>query len=149
LRTISAQLPRPPGSSFFAQIEHFIHEENSMAAKLKVIDTSTTLPSPPRNLGQIGLELWRKVQGEYHIIDAGGVELLAQACAALDRAESLREQIDRDGEIVRMKGVLKDHPGLKHELANRAFITRAIARLGLDVEPVRAVGRPAGAAYGG
>jgi hypothetical protein len=120
-----------------------------MAAKLKVVDTSSTLPEPPRHLGIHGHELWQKVQAEYVILDAGGVELLAQACAALDRSESLREQIDRDGEIVRTKTGLKDHPGLKHELANRAFITRAIGRLGLDVEPVRAVGRPAAEGYRG
>ena len=121
-----------------------------MAAKLKVVsNTPSTLPEPPRKLGKVGFSLWQDVQREYHIADAGGIELLAQACAALDRAESLREQIDRDGEIVRTKTGLKDHPGLKHELANRAFLTRAIARLGLDVEPVRPVGRPAADGYRG
>lgn len=30
----------------------------------------------------------------------GGIELSALACRALDRAESLREQIDRGGEVI-------------------------------------------------
>jgi hypothetical protein len=41
--------------------------------------------------------------------------------------------------------VPKAHPALRDELALRAFITRTLQRLGLDVEPVRAgVGRPGG-----
>jgi len=31
---------------------------------------------------------------EYQIEDAGGIEMLTAACQQLDRAESLREQID-------------------------------------------------------
>ena len=40
-------------------------------------------------------------------------------------------------------------PLLKHELAARAFVVRTLARLGLDLEPVRAgPGRPPGARGG-
>lgn len=68
---------------------------------------------------------------------------MLQACQALDRAESLREEIDRDGEVIRSRGVIKDHPGLKHELSSRAFVVRTLAKLGLNFEPVRqAAGRP-------
>ena len=82
---------------------------------------------------------------EYAICDAGGIELLLLACEATDRAASLREAIDRDGELISTRSGLKEHPGLKAELANRAFISRTLQRLGLDVEPVRpGVGRPGG-----
>jgi hypothetical protein len=104
---------------------------------------------PPRPLGKCGMALWRAVTSEYDIADSGGREMLAEACAALDRAESLREQIDNDGEIVRTKTGLRDHPGLKHELANRSFVVRTLARLGLDVEAVKPVGRPAGGGFYG
>jgi hypothetical protein len=74
--------------------------------------------------------LWRNVQREHRIDNVGGRELLAQACAALDRAEALREQIDKDGELLcSTHGQIKDHPGLKHELAARAFICRTLQRL--------------------
>jgi hypothetical protein len=54
-------------------------------------------------------------------------------------------QIDRDGELIPTRSGLKEHPGLKGELANRAFVSRTLQRLGLDVEPVRPdVGRPGG-----
>lgn len=118
--------------------------------KLKLVQSDLSgVPAPPRGLGQHGLALWTAVQAEYAVEDAGGVELLAQACAALDRAEDCREQIERDGSVIRTKTGLRDHPLLKHELANRAFITRAIGRLGLDVEAVRSVGRPAAGGFAG
>lgn len=99
---------------------------------------------PPRALGEHGLALWRTIMGEYDIADTGGREMLAQACAALDRAEECASYIARDGAVVHTKGGPKDHPGLKHELANRAFVCRTLQRLGLDVEPVRPMGRPPG-----
>jgi hypothetical protein len=52
-------------------------------------------------------------------------------------------KIDRDGEVIRTRGTIKDHPALKHELACRAFVVRTLAKLGLNFEPVRASsGRP-------
>jgi hypothetical protein len=101
---------------------------------------------PPRQLGEHGLAFWRSVQSEYAVSDTGGIELLAQAAAALDRAEECAAVIARDGLTIQGSSGIKDHPLVKHELANRAFVTRAIARLGLDVEPVQRVGRPAGVA---
>jgi hypothetical protein len=55
--------------------------------------------------------------------------MLAQACQALDRAETLRSEIERDGEVLRLQGTVRDHPALKHELANRAFVVRTLVRL--------------------
>jgi len=57
------------------------------------------------------------------------------------RAEDCRVQIERDGLVVKTKSE-RDHPALKHELANRSFVIRALTRLGLDVEPLGRVGRP-------
>ena len=81
---------------------------------------------------------------EYEIVDAGGVELLLLAAEATDRAASLRETIDRDGALISTRTGLKEHPGLKPELANRAFVTRTLQRLGLNLEPIKPIGRPPG-----
>jgi hypothetical protein len=97
---------------------------------------------PPRKLNKHGTALWKSITAEYNIEDSAGIELLCQACEALDRAANLREAIDRDGEIIRTKTGPRDHPGLKHELVHRAFIVRTLARLGLDAEPLKAIGRP-------
>jgi hypothetical protein len=110
---------------------------------LAVVSGVTTGGAPPRELGQQGRELWDAVQREYGITDRGGIELLAQACAALDRAEGLAAAIATDGAIVYSRtGVPRSHPAVKDELACRAFVVRTLERLGLNVESVRPVGRP-------
>ena len=91
------------------------------------------------------MALWTAITREYQIDDAGGIELLTQACAASDRVEALAAEIDRDGEIVRTKTGPRSHPGLKDEVALRAFIVRTIETLGLNFEAVRlSAGRPPG-----
>lgn len=104
---------------------------------------------PPRPLGKHGLKLWRAVLSEWDISDVAGRELLALASQALDRAESCREQIDADGEVIRSKVGLREHPCLKHELQNRSFVSRTLSKLGLDAEPIRGVGRPTTRGYEG
>jgi hypothetical protein len=102
---------------------------------LTLVSTAATGPQPPRKLGEHGLKLWNAVQGEYRIDDIGGVEILAQVCAALDRAEALAAQIAIDGETVMTKAGLREHPG---------FVCRNLQRLGLNVEALKPIGRPSG-----
>jgi hypothetical protein len=110
---------------------------------LNVADPASSGISPPRKLGIHGLSLWSSVQGAYQIADVGGIELLAQACAAADRVEALAQRITADGEVVNTRsGQLKAHPGLRDELAGRAFIVRTLERLGLNLEAVKPIGRP-------
>jgi hypothetical protein len=99
-------------------------------------------PGPPRKLGKHGLSVWNSLQAEFHITDAGGIELLAQACAAVDRAEALRARIDGEGETIVTRTGIKAHPALTHELAARSFVSRSLSRLGLLDEPMRPLGRP-------
>src|SRR5262249_26805925 len=99
--------------------------------------------APPRRLGPHGARLWDSVQAEYRIQDRGGIELLAQACASLDRAESLAEAIARDGDVIHSRtGVPRSHPAVKDELACRAFVCRILERLGLNIETIKPQGRP-------
>jgi Phage terminase, small subunit len=119
----------------------------SEAPSLTIVDPTTTGPSPPRKLGAHGLSLWHAVQGEYHIDDPGGIEMLAQACTAIDRAEELAEQITRDGAIVQTRNGPRRHPALRDELAYRSFVTKTLERLGLCLEPVGRPGRPAGSLW--
>jgi hypothetical protein len=107
---------------------------------LTVVDSIATGISPPRELGQHGLALRNAVMAEYRIEDRGGIELLAQVCAAQDRVKSLKAAIDRDG----TKNGPKAHPALRDELQIRSFICRTLERLGLNVEVVKPVDRPSG-----
>ena len=113
--------------------------------RLTVVQPAATAVEPPRKLDDPGRSLWDRVMSEYDISDSGGLEMLCQACQALDRAEALRSEIDRDGEVIRDRGGIREHPALKHELASRSFVVRALARLNRNVEPLRpSAGRPPG-----
>ena len=114
----------------------------SEKSKLQVLVNNKSL-EPPRTLGKVGLNLWSRITSAYAIDDEGGREMLAQCCAAADRAEALRTQIDQDGEVITTRVGKKDNPLLKHEIAARSFVVRTLSRLGLNVEPVRGPGRPA------
>jgi hypothetical protein len=117
-----------------------VEDFSKKAPWLTVVENA---PNPPRKLGPAGESLWFRVQSEYRIQDVGGVELLTQACLALDRAEALATVIDADGErIVAKGGLIKDHPCLKHELAARAFVCRTLQRLGITDEVIKPVGHP-------
>ena len=117
--------------------------------RLNLVKTAANPVEPPvtqptRPLGPSGMRLWTDVMFAYAIDDAGGREILLQACQAADRAEELAAEIGRDGAIVQTRTGPKEHPGLRGELASRAFVVRSLARLGLDVEPVKPMGRPPG-----
>jgi hypothetical protein len=113
---------------------------------LKVLRRSDRLdrnvPKPARTLGKAGINLWSRIVEEFDISDAAAKELLLLACECTDRAEALRRQIDEEGEIVTdAKGVMRDHPGLKHELQNRSFVSKVLQRLDLETM-ARPIGRP-------
>jgi hypothetical protein len=116
--------------------------KNAEKPPLTMVDPDSIGVSPPRKLGQHGLSLWNSVQTAYRIDDVGGIELLAQACAAADRVEALAERITADGEVVNTRAGPKAHPALRDELAGRAFIVRTLERLGLNVETIKPMGRP-------
>jgi hypothetical protein len=109
---------------------------------LTIVKSPSSATDHPPTLGDAGRTLWIKILSAHDIQDAAGLAMLEQACIALDRAEMLRAEIERDGQVIRVRGNVRDHPALKHELANRAFVVRTLTKLGLDVEPVRLVGRP-------
>jgi len=104
----------------------------------------TQLPGPPENLKRYGQALWAKIQSEYEIRDSGGLEMLAQACAAADVAEACAAKIKSEGlTVTSASGMSHDHPLLRHELASRSFVVKTLKSLGLHVEPLkRGPGRP-------
>jgi hypothetical protein len=134
------------GGGFCGEISMAPNRENP---RLTMTDATSIPILPPRKLGEHGLALWNSVQTTYHVDDAGGVELLAQACAAADRVEALAERINADGEVVQTRTGPKAHPALRDELAGRAFICRTLERLGLNVETIKPIGRPSSAGWRG
>src|SRR5215471_16699311 len=102
-------------------------------------------PGMPPGLGEAGQQLWQSVQSQYRVDDAGGVELLKQACLASDRVARLKKLIDADGERVKSAdGSYRSNPLLRDEVALRALIARLLVQLGLNHEPKQhGPGRPA------
>ena len=64
------------------------------------------------------------------------------ACQSADRAEDCRLRIAQDGQVVETRQGPKDHPLIKHETAARSLTIRTLQRLGLDLEPLKPMGRP-------
>jgi len=105
--------------------------------------TVAVLPEPPACLGEAGCALWRSIQAQYGICDAGGLAILEQVCGASDRIAEYRAIINEQGAVIVTKSGIKEHPLVKSEIATRALIGRLISRLGLDIEALRPTpGRP-------
>jgi Phage terminase, small subunit len=109
---------------------------------LTLIGSAATVPAPPRPLGTAGLGLWNRIQTEFHIVDSGGAEVLAQACGALDLVEALGAAIATDGPVIHTRAGPKTHPAVKDQLAARALCARLLSRLGVTNENVQSPGRP-------
>ena len=99
---------------------------------------------PPPTLGENGRKLWSSIQAQYQIVDAGGLILLEQAARSIDMAEEYAAIIKADGPTQTTRMGVKDHPLTRHVLAARALAARLLTRLGLNLEPTRSIGRPAG-----
>jgi hypothetical protein len=93
-------------------------------------------PRPPRDLGDAGSDLWKRIHKEYKIDDSGSLEVLAQACESASRAALLGAAIAEEGTVLRSGRVVRSHPSIKDELACRAFVVRTLERLGILHQPV-------------
>src|SRR5690348_10213530 len=84
--------PSPCGAGITGRGERCIvkiKENIHMSQKLPLFGPDNSASNPPRPLASAGESLWNRIQVEYAISDAGGIELLAQCCEALDRAQEL------------------------------------------------------------
>jgi hypothetical protein len=122
-----------------------------MAKKFTVIGDTQPEHDPvstPVGLEATGAALWRHVLSQFDVSDAAGVCMLTEACRSLDRAARCKTIIDADGEVIVVKGIPREHPLLKAELASRSLCIRTLQRMGLSYEPLRAHGgRPPGLGY--
>ena len=65
--------------------------------------SSSVLP-PPADLGVAGKELWPKITSEFTLESSPEVQQFYEACCMEDRAVKLRRHIDREGEMVEIRG---------------------------------------------
>src|SRR5262249_39478355 len=110
---------------------------------LTIVSSTRANPyAPPASLGKAGAKLWQRLLSEYVIDDVAGRTVLEQICGAADTLAACDQVIAHDGPTIRTPSGLKEHPLLKTQLAARSFIVRGLQRLGLNMEPVQAPGRP-------
>jgi hypothetical protein len=108
-----------------------------------VAGSAPTSSEPPAALREAGAAAWRSIMKEYQIRDSGGLIILEQIGAAVDRITECRTIIAEQGSVIQTKHGLKDHPLLRHEATARSQIGRLLALLNLDMEPLnKTVGRP-------
>lgn len=90
---------------------------------------------PPKHLNRAAKKLWRELQAEYGIADAGGLALLQTACECWAEMEQAREILDREGMTIESDttGFKRLNPAAKALKEARASFFRAISMLNLDV----------------
>lgn len=93
--------------------------------------TTQKTEKPPKNLGK-SKAFWVATMSKYEL-ESHHVELLRLACEALDRIESARAAVIRDGEYFETPSGFKAHGGLKIEHDSRAQFVRIIRELGMDL----------------
>src|SRR5262245_33349975 len=74
-----------------------------MKSKFSSVSQFPPVRKPPRapgGLSKAGRGLWRSIQLEYTVDDAGGVAHLIAACRAEDDLQRMREQVEKDGDTL-------------------------------------------------
>ena len=92
-------------------------------------------PKPPKNLSKAAETLWKQVVSDFEL-ELHHLNLLAEACQQLGRAEAARKLIEVEGITVadRFRQV-KPHPAVDIERQAATTFQRLMRELGLDIEP--------------
>jgi P27 family predicted phage terminase small subunit len=100
----------------------------------------------PSHLSKNGKKLFKKIQNEYQITDAGGLSILTSAIEAYDRVNECQQTLEADGlTFLDRFGQTKPHPLCNVQRDARSQFLTFLKALNLDLEPLRdTIGRPPG-----
>jgi P27 family predicted phage terminase small subunit len=99
----------------------------------------------PAGLSAEARRWWRQLVEEYEIEDSGGRLILLTMFEAFDRMRAAQKIISEEGETVKDRfEQLKAHPMVAVERDSRAAFYAGLRALNLDLEPLKAIGRPGG-----
>ena len=89
---------------------------------------------------------WRKkLVQDYQIDDPGGLLILLTMFEAFDRMRAAQKIIADEGETVKDRfEQTRTHPAIAIERDSRAAFYAGLKALNLDLEPLKAIGRPGG-----
>jgi phage terminase small subunit len=89
--------------------------------------------------------MWSQIQSEYNITDKGGLIVLTAACEAFARMREAQRLVDKEGMTTADRfEQQKPHPAIVIERDMRTQMLSALKALNLDLEPIKACGRPPG-----
>jgi hypothetical protein len=98
----------------------------------------------PKELDSPGRALWKALQTEYDVDDAGGQALLLAACRAEDDIQRMRQTVAREGDVLK-SDPSKPHPLLAAIRGSEQVRRQSISSLHLDLNPLEnRPGRPSG-----
>ena len=106
----------------------------------------TRKPKAPKTLQKAGKAIWKKLQEEFAIEDAAGLELLRKIAEYEDQIVEMTAQIETDGRtfLDRFKQI-KAHPLLAARRDLQSAQLHTLKALNLDLEPLHErPGRPPG-----
>ena len=89
------------------------------------------LTKPPKHLGKVGRDFWRKTLEEFDLQDFH-LRLLAHAAECLDRMEASRAIIEAEGLVVQTSHGQRPHPALTVERDQKKLFAQLIRELRLD-----------------
>ena len=90
--------------------------------------------------------MWRAIVREFCIQDSPGLSVLRVGLEAHARMRQAQGEVLRDGLTFKAgTGAIRPHPAIAVERDCRDAWLRCVKQLGFSVEPIGAVGRPAGA----
>ena len=99
----------------------------------------------PSRLSAESKRWWKRIQTEYNITDPGGLLILLTALESLDRLREAQFVIKEHGSCIMDRfGVLKQNPMCNVERDSRTAFYAGLKALNLDLEPLKALGRPGG-----
>ena len=116
-------------------------------AKFEVVNAGKPLGEPgatPDGLQAEGRRLFEQITSQWDISDSAGLSVLEAACKQADRAAQCEARIAKDGLVLKTRNGARPHPLLQTEIACRAFVSRALSKLGVLYEPQKMIGRPPG-----
>ena len=110
------------------------------------------VPPSPSGMKAAGRRLWRSTVNEF-VLEQHEIELLREACRALDALDALQSFVDTDGVLDETPQGRRAHPALVELRAQRICFARLVAQLGLptgeqDAEPVKGQRRATRGVYG-
>ena len=99
----------------------------------------------PSRLSKESQRWWRQIQQEYNITDRAGLLILLTSLESLDRYREAQIAIKADGACFKDRwGQVKVNPMCIIEKDSRNAFYQGLKALNLDLEPLKAIGRPGG-----